>query len=201
MITSSVIASWQPVPDYGGVIVAGVDEAGRGCLAGPVTAAAVMFPETADLNAYCDSKQLTPARREYLAQKIYSEAVCWAVAHSDVCEIDRYNILRATLLAMKRAVARLSVRPELVLTDGNQQPDYPMSCWAIVRGDARVPLIGAASIVAKHERDTLMVRLHKQYPHYGFKQHKGYGTAYHRRMLAIYGRCAEHRLSFKLRNP
>lgn len=196
MITNLCIARRQRIPDYSGLSVAGVDEAGRGCLAGPVTAAAVVFDARADVGEYTDSKLLSPERREALAAKIRREALAWAVAHRGPREIDRDNVLVATLKAMSRAVAGLETAPELILIDGDRAPECRAPVWTVVGGDARIPLIGAASILAKCARDALMRRLHRRFPRYGFASHKGYGTALHKRMLAEHGPCDAHRMSF-----
>lgn len=177
-------------------LVAGVDEAGRGPLAGPVVAAAVILDDLHPVPGLADSKALTAARRESLADQIRARALCVAVGSASVEEIDRLNILQATLLAMKRAVEGLRLTPVKVLVDGNQLPRWSLQSQAIVDGDAKVPCISAASIVAKVHRDNLCVQLHEQFPHYGFAQHKGYATAEHLQALRLYGHCEAHRRSF-----
>lgn len=173
--------------------VAGVDEVGRGPLAGPVLAAAVILPEPVD--GITDSKLLSPARREALAAALAERAIV-AVGAASVEEIDRLNILRATLLAMRRAVARLPVRPRAILVDGNQPPGLDLPTRCVVGGDALVPAIGAASIVAKVARDRLMCRLATRYPGYGWERNAGYGTAEHRAALGSLGLTPHHRRSF-----
>lgn len=177
--------------------VAGVDEAGRGPLAGPVFAAAVILDPERPIEALNDSKKLTAKRREALAVQIKAEALAWCVASANTEEIDRLNILQATMLAMSRACAQLPHLPELVLVDGNRVPDG-LSCAAraVVKGDALVPAISAASILAKTARDAACIQMHQSYPNYAFDQHKGYGTKLHLERLAEHGPCPEHRQSF-----
>ena len=182
---------WHPVG-----LVAGVDEAGRGPLAGPVVAAAVILDDLHPIAGLADSKVLKPARREALFDEIRAKALCCSVAEASVEEIDRINILQATLLAMRRAVEGLRLKPSLVLVDGNQLPRLDVPAEAIVRGDAKVPAISAASILAKVHRDRWCVALHARYPQYGFDGHKGYGTAAHLAALQLHGACPEHRRSF-----
>ena len=177
-------------------MVAGVDEAGRGPLAGPVVAAAVILDAAYPIAGLKDSKQLTPRQRETLAVEIRARSRAWAVAWADHKEIDRLNILQASLLAMARAVAALSLRPERVLVDGNRCPAVPQPVSAIVKGDSLVPAISAASILAKVERDAAMYRLDALYPGYGFAIHKGYPTAAHIEALERQGACPVHRRSF-----
>ncbi|KPK53656.1 MAG: ribonuclease HII [Myxococcales bacterium SG8_38_1] len=182
-------------------LVAGVDEAGRGPLAGPVVAAAVILRPERRIAGLCDSKQLGAARREALQIIIKSEALCWSVAWSDRAEIDAMNILAATMLAMRRAILGLAVVPRRVQVDGNRLPDLrfrdgSIDGLAIVGGDARIESISAASIIAKTTRDRLMVAMHARYPQYEFARHKGYGTELHRARLREHGPCPEHRLSF-----
>ncbi len=176
--------------------VAGVDEAGRGPLAGPVMAAAVILHPDRPIRGLNDSKLLSPEAREDLADKIRTRALAWAVAWADHEEIDRINILRASLLAMARAVAALGVEPHEVQVDGNQIPPVTLPVTAIVQGDSKVKAIGAASILAKVERDAAMLRLHVLYPQYGFDEHKGYSTPQHLDALQRHGACAIHRRSF-----
>lgn len=177
-------------------LVAGVDEAGRGPLAGPVVAAAVILDDLRPIAGLADSKKLTAARREALFDEIRAHALCTSIAEASVEEIDRLNILQATLLAMRRAVLGLRLKPALVLVDGNQLPLLDMPAEPIVRGDALVPAISAASILAKVHRDRWCVQVHAQYPEYGFDGHKGYGTAAHLVALQAHGACALHRRSF-----
>ncbi len=177
-------------------IVCGVDEAGRGPLAGAVYAAAVILDPDRPIEGLADSKKLSAARREALAALIKARAAAWSVAWASVAEIDALNILQASLRAMERAVAGLSLIPDEVLVDGNQRPRLTMAVRTIVRGDASVPAIAAASILAKTARDAEMQRLHERYPLYGFRQHKGYPTPLHLAALREHGPCPEHRMSF-----
>ncbi|GAB4402188.1 MAG: ribonuclease HII [Rhodoferax sp.] len=177
-------------------LIAGVDEAGRGPLAGPVMAAAVILDPRQPIDGLADSKQLSPARRAQLAQEIRAKALCSAVAQASVAEIDTLNILQATLLAMRRAVALLRLSPHRVLVDGNCLPTLDQPAQAVVGGDARVAAIAAASILAKVARDQWCVEIDAVYPGYGFAQHKGYGTAMHLSALQTLGACPEHRRSF-----
>ena len=177
-------------------LVAGVDEAGRGPLAGPVFAAAVILDELRPIRGLADSKALGARRRERLADEIRAHALCCAVASASVEEIDSLNILQASLLAMRRAVEGLRLRPHRVVVDGNRTPALSMTVAAIVKGDAKVAAISAASILAKVERDRLCQSLHETYPAYGFASHKGYPTPAHLAALACHGPCAAHRRSF-----
>jgi ribonuclease HII len=177
-------------------LVAGVDEAGRGPLAGPVVAAAVILDDLKPIRGLDDSKKLTPRRREQLYDEIRSKALCCSVAQASVVEIDTLNILQATLLAMRRAVAGLRLKPGKVLVDGNRLPVLDVLAEAIVKGDATVPAISAASILAKVTRDRWCAELDQQYPQYGFAAHKGYGTPEHLAALQAYGACPEHRKTF-----
>jgi len=182
--------------------IAGVDEAGRGPLAGPVVAAAVILDDKCPIDGLADSKMLTPWQREELAIKISGRALSWSVAWSDAAEIDRLNILQATFLAMRRALLGLCLRPGLVEVDGNRLPNLDFAGIridgnAIVGGDAKIPSISAASIIAKVYRDRMMCRLDSLYPAYGFKQHKGYATVAHRECLDRLGPCPQHRRSFR----
>jgi ribonuclease HII len=178
------------------VLVCGVDEAGRGPLAGPVYAAAVILDRKRRINGLADSKVLTPERRDVLAGRIRERAVAWSVAHATVEEIDRINILQASLLAMRRAVQALGVPPEEAWVDGNQSPGLACKTRTIVDGDALHPVISAASILAKTERDAEMCVLSARYPQYGFDRHKGYATAEHLDALGRLGPCEIHRRSF-----
>ncbi len=177
--------------------VAGVDEAGRGPLAGPVTAAAVMLDPTRPIAGLADSKRLTAARREALETEIQTRALAWAVAAASPEEIDTLNILQASLLAMRRAVVALGRVPDLALVDGNRCPTLDCPVQAIVGGDGKVAAIAAASILAKVARDREMVRLDALYPGYGLAIHKGYPTAGHLAALRALGPCAIHRQSFR----
>ncbi len=177
-------------------LVAGVDEAGRGPLAGPVVAAAVILDDLQPIAGLNDSKKLTEKRREKLYDEILAKALCCSIAEASVQEVDSLNILQATLLAMRRAVDGLRLKPVKVLVDGNRLPVLEVRAEAIVQGDALIPAISAASILAKVHRDRLCVRLHEQYPQYGFDRHKGYGTAEHLQALADHGPTPCHRISF-----
>ena len=177
-------------------LVAGVDEAGRGPLAGPVVAAAVILDDFQPIAGLADSKKLSAARREALYDEIRAKALCCCIAQASVEEIDRLNILQATLLAMQRAVMGLRLKPGLVLVDGNRLPLLDVRAEAIVKGDAKVAAISAASILAKVTRDRGLLQLDQQYPQYGFARHKGYGTAEHLQALRLHGPCPEHRGSF-----
>ena len=179
-----------------GVLVAGVDEAGRGPLAGPVVAGAVIFEPNAVPPGLRDSKMLTARKREKLCAEIKACARAWSVARVGVRDIDALNILNATMLAMRRAVAALPVTPEQVLVDGNRCPQLDIPVQAIVGGDKLVAEISAASIIAKVTRDAEMVALDREYPGYGFAGHKGYPTAAHRQALQLLGACPHHRRSF-----
>ena len=178
-------------------LVAGVDEAGRGPLAGPVVAAAVILDERNPIKGLADSKKLTAKRREKLFDEIRAKALCCSIAEASVEEIDHLNILQATLLAMRRAVEGLRLKPKLVLVDGNRIPMLEMLAEAIVKGDSLVPAISAASILAKVHRDRWCAELDLKYPQYGFAGHKGYGTQAHMAALREHGACPQHRLSFR----
>lgn len=177
-------------------LVCGVDEAGRGPLAGPVYAAAVILDPQQPIAGLADSKLLSARRRESLSAAIRSRALAWAIAAASVEEIDTLNILRASLLAMRRAVVALSVQPDEALVDGNQAPTLAMTCRTVVGGDRLHPAISAASILAKTARDAELIALDVSYPQYGFAQHKGYGTPQHLLALRIHGPCAIHRRTF-----
>ncbi|MGH8598427.1 MAG: ribonuclease HII [Gammaproteobacteria bacterium] len=177
--------------------IVGVDEAGRGPLAGPVVAAAVMLDPARKISGLKDSKILSAARREQLYDVIVRDAACYGIAFATVEEIDRLNIYHATLLAMQRAVAALRVEPIRVLVDGNVCPQIPYDAEAVVKGDAKIPAISAASILAKVTRDRMMDTLDLQYPCYGFSRHRGYSTAAHVQALLNYGPSPEHRRSFR----
>lgn len=177
-------------------IVCGIDEAGRGPLAGPVFAAAVILPENADLPGLNDSKKLTPKKREVLYDLIIEQAVAYGIAMADENEIDEINILQATFLAMKRAVAMLNVKPEAAVVDGNRDPKLGIPTLCVVGGDGKIPAIAAASILAKVSRDRFMLELDKKYPQYCFSKHKGYPTELHYQMILEYGVSPVHRRSF-----
>ena len=177
-------------------LLAGVDEAGRGPLAGPVVAAAVILDPRQPIAGLADSKKLTARRRERLYDEICAKALCCSVAQASVEEIDRLNILQATLLAMQRAVAGLRLPPAKVQVDGNRLPTLGVLAEAIVDGDATVPAISAASILAKVQRDRWCAEVDAQWPQYGFAAHKGYGTAAHLAALRAHGACEHHRRSF-----
>lgn len=177
--------------------IAGVDEAGRGPLAGPVVAAAVILCPDRIIEGLADSKTLTAARRVCLAEEIKEKAIAWGVGRADVNEIDRLNIFHATMLAMQRAIAALAIAPSLVQIDGNRCPVLAMPSQAIVKGDALVPAISAASILAKVLRDSEMQALDTHYPGYGFAKHKGYCTSAHMAALMTLGACPIHRRSFE----
>lgn len=176
--------------------ICGVDEAGRGPLAGPVFAAAVILNPTRPIKGLRDSKKLTAARRDELAIEIKRHALAWSVAQCSELEIDSLNILQATMLAMRRAVETLAVQPRLALIDGNRCPPCSIRTHAIIGGDDIVPSISAASILAKTARDAALNLLHLQYPDYGFDQHKGYGTALHLERLRLHGVSPVHRKSY-----
>lgn len=177
-------------------LIAGVDEAGRGPLMGPVVAAAVILDELNPIKGLADSKKLTPQRREDLYDQIRAKALCCSIALATAEEIDRLNILQATMLAMKRAVETLRLKPNKVLVDGNRLPTLVILSEAIVGGDAIVPAISAASILAKVYRDRWCAEFHLEYPQYGFASHKGYCTAEHLAALREHGACPQHRRSF-----
>jgi ribonuclease HII len=181
---------------WGPLGLCGVDEAGRGPLAGPVVAAAVMLDPGKPIEGLRDSKKLSARARQRLADEIRSNAAAWCVAEASVEEIDRLNILHATMLAMQRAVAGLQCPPEEVWVDGNRCPDWAWRSQAVVKGDDKVAAIAAASILAKTARDHYMCRLHEEYPAYGFARHMGYGTAAHLAALKLHGACPQHRRSF-----
>lgn len=179
------------------ILICGVDEAGRGPLAGPVYAAAVVLDDSHLIIGLADSKKLSAKRRNYLAMEIKQHALAWAVATASVGEIDKINILRASLLAMQRAVKALHICPHEILVDGLHCPDTGLPSRAIVQGDSSVAAISAASILAKTARDAAMDDLHKRYPQYGFAAHKGYPTAAHLHALRLHGVSIEHRRSFR----
>lgn len=182
--------------DTKGLLIAGVDEAGRGPLAGPVVAAAVILNPRERIAGLADSKKLSPRKRERLFDEIRGSALCCSIAEASIEEIDTLNILQATLLAMQRAVAGLRLRPNKVLVDGNRLPALAVAAEAVVHGDALIPAISAASILAKVHRDRWCVEADRQWPQYGFAAHKGYGTVAHLAALQRFGPCALHRRTF-----
>jgi ribonuclease HII len=186
----------SPMDLSGRYLTAGVDEAGRGPLAGPVVAAAVILEQPNPIMGLADSKTLSESRRALLADQIRKNSRAWALGVATVEEIDQMNILQATLLAMRRAVESLSCVPEWVLIDGNQSPVWKYPTRTVVRGDALIPAISAASILAKVARDTMMLELDRNYPEYGFSRHKGYPTATHLKALENHGISPVHRKSF-----
>jgi ribonuclease HII len=183
-------------------LVAGIDEVGRGPLAGPVVVGAVILDADRPIDGLADSKVLSQKRREYLAEEITSNALAWSVAWADATEVDSLNILQATLLAMRRAILGLRLQPAIVEIDGNRLPDLEFNGQkiagnAVVGGDRLIPAISAASIIAKVRRDRMMLEFDQIYPRYGFRRHKGYGTAEHRDCLDRFGPCPQHRRSFR----
>lgn len=178
-------------------VVAGVDEVGRGALAGPVVAAAIVLSGNGDYGEIKDSKALTTKSRERLAARLRKEALTYGFGLVDEAEIDRINILQATHKAMRGAISNLSVVPDAILVDGFWLPGLDVHCIGIVHGDSLSYSVGAASIVAKVYRDSLMISLAEDFPEYGFDQHKGYGTQYHRQAIARYGACCHHRMTFR----
>jgi ribonuclease HII len=178
-------------------LLAGVDEAGRGPLVGPVVAAAVILDDLHPIAGLADSKILTALRREQLFHEIRAKALCCSIAEASVEEIEQLNILQATLLAMRRAVEGLRLKPQMVLVDGNRLPVLDIRAEAIVKGDALVPAISAASILAKVHRDRWCTEYDLQFPQYGFARHKGYGTAEHLAALKAHGACPQHRKTFR----
>lgn len=185
---------WKP--PAGVKCLAGVDEVGRGPLAGDVVTAAVVLPANHRIEGLADSKTLSARQRENLYSDIISHADCWAVGRASVAEIDRFNILQATLMAMRRAVMGLSIQPDYVAVDGNRVPQWEYNAEAVVKGDGRVEVISAASIIAKVVRDTEMAEMDIKYPGYGFDSNKGYGTAQHLEALGRLGPTPIHRRSF-----
>jgi ribonuclease HII len=190
---------WEIEQQYfskGVQLICGVDEAGRGPLAGPVCAAAVILPANIDIPGLDDSKKLSDKRRRALFPIIKEQAIAYAIAFADHSEIDSINILQATLLAMERAIAGLSVKPEVALIDGNREKDFGLPVQTVIQGDSRSASIAAASILAKVTRDDYMLEMADKYPQYGFDVHKGYGTKIHYAALAEHGTCPIHRMSF-----
>ena len=195
----SEVNMWEIEQSYfnrGFEIVCGVDEAGRGPLAGPVCAAAVILPRDADIPGLNDSKKLSDKRRRELYPVIMEKAVAYGIGFADHKEIDEINILQATFLAMERALAQLSVKPDLALIDGNREKNFGIPVQTVIHGDSLSASIAAASILAKVTRDDLMLKMAEEYPKYGFEIHKGYGTKAHYQALAEHGPCPIHRMSF-----
>jgi len=178
------------------LIIAGVDEVGRGPLVGSVVTAACILPASFDLPGLTDSKKISEKKRETLCELIKEQAVAYAIAESSAKEVDQINVLQASLLAMRRAVEKLSIQPDFVLVDGNRLPNWQYEAKAIVGGDKKEPAISAASILAKGYRDQQMIELAQQYPDYGFEQHKGYPTKKHIEAIQLHGVLDEHRKSF-----
>ena len=192
----SELTMWEIEDSLGLRLICGVDEAGRGPLAGPVCAAAVILPEHLQIPGLTDSKKLTDKKRRELFPIIQEQAVAYGIGLASEAEIDEINILQATFLAMGRALSQLSIRPEIALIDGNRETDFGLPVKTVVKGDSLSANIAAASILAKVTRDTMMVELAEQYPEYGFEIHKGYGTKAHYEALRTYGPCPIHRKSF-----
>ncbi|MEW6594842.1 MAG: ribonuclease HII [Thermodesulfobacteriota bacterium] len=183
--------------EQGYLRIAGTDEVGRGPLAGPVVAACVILPPECDPQRYRDSKQLSHAQRVTLAEELKASGALIGVGMADAAEIDRLNILQASLLAMRLAVENLPLAPDFLLVDGRHTLPLAIPQQAVIRGDSRSASIAAASIIAKVARDALMDAMHQEYPHYNFQRHKGYGTAEHCRLLRLHGPCLLHRRSFR----
>lgn len=177
-------------------VLCGCDEAGRGPLAGPVFAAAVILPRGLDIEGLNDSKKLSPKKRDLLFESVKEQALAYSIAFASVEEIETMNILEADLLAMRRAIAGLSVRPDAVLVDGNIARGFDLPAFPVIKGDALCPSIAAASVLAKVSRDRYCLEMDARYPAYGFAVHKGYGTEAHRKAILEYGPCPEHRMSF-----
>lgn len=197
-VTTDLWAFEKDAKTRGFSVICGVDETGRGPLAGPVYAAAVILPFGEEIEGLNDSKKLSEHQRDVLYERIHARALAYAVAFADEREIDELNILHAAMLAMRRAVDALSIRPELALVDGNRDPGPGIPVETIVKGDALSASIAAASILAKVERDRFMLQMADVYPEYQFARHKGYPTALHYELLAKYGPCPIHRRSFRL---
>ena len=190
-----IIRIGETIPEIDG-LVAGVDEAGRGPLVGNVVAAAVILDPARPIDGLADSKKLSEKKREQLAVQIQQHALAWAIASATPAEIDELNILHATMYSMQQALTGLATAPDHVFIDGNRCPALQMAATAIIKGDARVEAISAASILAKVERDRQMAVLHELHPQYGFDQHKGYPTKVHLQALETFGICSEHRRSY-----
>ena len=187
---------WEIVDSLGLRVICGVDEAGRGPLAGPVCAAAVILPEHLQIPGLTDSKKLTDKKRRELFPVIQEQAIAYGIGLASESEIDEINILQATFLAMRRALDQLTVRPEIALIDGNRETDFGLPVKTVVKGDSLSANIAAASVLAKVTRDNIMVELAQKYPEYGFEIHKGYGTKAHYEALRTYGPCPIHRKTF-----
>ena len=196
---SDYMNMWEIEEEYlsqGVKLICGVDEAGRGPLAGPVCAAAVILPEHLEIPGLNDSKKLTDKKRRELMPIIKEQAIAYGIAFASEQEIDEINILQATFLAMKRALSQLNVQPELALIDGNRETDFGLPVKTVIHGDALSANIAAASVLAKVTRDDLMIEMAQKYPQYGFEIHKGYGTRAHYQALETFGACPIHRQSF-----
>ena len=187
---------WEIEDSLGLRLICGVDEAGRGPLAGPVCAAAVILPEHLQIPGLNDSKKLTDKKRRELFPIIQEQAIAYGIGLASESEIDEINILQATFLAMRRALEQLTVRPEIALIDGNRETDFGIPVKTVVKGDSLSANIAAASVLAKVTRDNIMVEMARQYPEYGFEIHKGYGTKAHYEALRTYGPCSIHRKTF-----
>ncbi|MCI7020651.1 MAG: ribonuclease HII [Clostridiales bacterium] len=192
----SEITMWEIEDSLGLHLICGVDEAGRGPLAGPVCAAAVILPEHLQIPGLNDSKKLTDKKRRELFPIIQEQAVAWGIGLASETEIDEINILQATFLAMRRALEQLNARPEIALIDGNRETDFGLPVKTVVKGDSLSANIAAASVLAKVTRDNIMTEMANQYPEYGFEIHKGYGTKAHYEALRTYGPCPIHRKTF-----
>ena len=192
----SELTMWEIEDSLGLHVICGVDEAGRGPLAGPVCAAAVILPEHLQIPGLNDSKKLTDKKRRELFPVIQQQAIAHGIGLASEAEIDEINILQATFLAMRRALSQLSIRPEIALIDGNRETDFGLPVKTVVKGDSLSANIAAASVLAKVTRDNIMVELAQQYPEYGFEIHKGYGTKAHYEALRTYGPSPIHRRSF-----
>ena len=192
----SELTMWEIEDSLGLRVICGVDEAGRGPLAGPVCAAAVILPEHLQIPGLTDSKKLSDKKRRELFPVIQEQAVAYGIGLASEAEIDEINILQATFLAMRRALDQLGVRPEIALIDGNRETDFGLPVKTVVKGDSLSANIAAASVLAKVTRDNIMVELARQYPEYGFEIHKGYGTKAHYEALRTYGPCPIHRKTF-----
>lgn len=194
---SKLAAFDQIKSDSGRLLIAGVDEAGRGCLAGPVVAAAVILDSSSISAMINDSKQLTASRRDLAYAEVLKSALCWSAFAVSPVEIDSINILQATMRAMSDSIGRLSMVPDLVLIDGNKAPETDIDCETIVKGDAKSACIAAASIIAKVTRDRIMLEMHERYHEYGFNENKGYGSQFHMDALKKHGATPIHRKSYR----
>ena len=192
----SELTMWEIEDSLGLNVICGVDEAGRGPLAGPVCAAAVILPKHLQIPGLTDSKKLSDKKRRELFPVIQQQAIAYGIGLASEAEIDEINILQATFLAMRRALSQLSIRPEIALIDGNRETDFGLPVKTVVKGDSLSANIAAASVLAKVTRDNILVELASQYPEYGFEIHKGYGTKAHYEALRTYGPCPIHRKSF-----